>query len=123
MKIEELEQTLKDFNNIPETNKHWNSRIMSYENEYINVVSLDDSNKHNIIDYDKFDKMWSIIYHEKKNFSHLSNYNVFKNLFNAYTSPVYKGKNKGCLAIRIPNMKQCPTIDIALYILNYIFEL
>ena len=123
MKIEGLRQILNDFNDIPETNKHWNSRVMDYENEYIRVVSLDDSNKHTSENYSKFDKMWSIIYSEKQSFINLPSFKIFQNEFNAYISSVNKGKSKGCFAIRIPNMKECPTIEIANQILNFIFNM
>lgn len=122
MNKEELKQILNSFNNIIETNKHWDSRSMTYENDYIKVVSLDDSNKHNSKNYNNFDKMWSIIYSEKKSFINLENFKVFQKEFNAYISPVKKGKSKGCFAIRIPDMKECPTTQIAKEILHFIFN-
>lgn len=51
---------------------------MSYKNDYIEVIRLDDS--------------------------------------------VSRGVNKGCSAIRIPNMKECPTVEIVKTILDFIFE-
>jgi len=96
---------------------------MDYENEYIRVVSLDDSNKHNSENYSKFDKMWSIIYSEKQSFRNLPNFKIFQREFSAYISSVNKGKSKGCFAIRIPYMKECPNIEIANHILNFIFNI
>lgn len=122
MNIKELRKKINEFNDIPETNKNWDSREMNYENEYILVVSLDDSNKHNFADYNKFDKMWSIIYLEKQSFKNLPNFKIFQEEFNAYISSVRKGKNKGCFAIRIPDMKQSPSIKMANEILEFIFN-
>ncbi len=122
MNIEILKQILYIYNNILETNKCWNSRPMTYENDYIKVVSLDDSNNHNSEDYNKFNKMWSIVYSEKQSFIKLENFKLFQNEFNAYISSVNKGKSKGCLAIRIPDMKECPNIEIAKIILDFIFS-
>lgn len=95
---------------------------MSYKNDYIEVIRLDDSNKHNAIDYTKLDKMWSIVYRAKQPFSHLLNFKSFQKEYMAYISPVSRGVNKGCSAIRIPNMKECPTVEIVKTILDFIFE-
>lgn len=56
MNIEELKRLINKHNDIPETNKNWDGRIMSYKNDYIEVIRLDDSNKHNAIDYTKLDR-------------------------------------------------------------------
>ena len=122
MNIEVLKQILHSYNDIIETNKHWDSRPMTYENEYIKVVSLDDSNKHNSEDYNKYDKMWSIVYSMKQTFINLENFKLFQKEFNAYISSVNKGKSKGCFAIRIPDMKECPNTEIAKVILDFIFS-
>lgn len=123
MKIEELKQVLNLFNDISETNKHWEGRQMFYENDYIKIVRLDDSNRHNKYNYNKLDKMWSIVYSAKQPFSHLPNFKIFQKEYNAYISPVLRGENKGCFAIRIPDMKECPNIEIAKQILDFIFDI
>lgn len=122
MSIEELKYILDDFNDIPETNRYWCGREMSYENDYIKVIRLDDSNRHNKHNYNKLDKMWSIVYCAKQPFLHLPNFKIFQKEYNAYISPVLRGKYKGCFGIRIPDMKECPTIEIANKILNFIFN-
>lgn len=121
MNIKVLKQILYNYNDIIETNKHWNSRPMNYENTYIKVVSIDDSNKHNSEDYNKYDKMWSIVYSAKQTFINSENFKLFQKEFNAYISSVNKGRSKGCFAIRIPNMKECPNTEIVTVILDFIF--
>ena len=68
------------------------------------------------------EKMWSIIYLLKKDFSELNNWKHICNTFDLSITEVKKGKNQGCYGIRIRGMKKKPNETIIRMLLDYIFE-
>lgn len=118
-----LLEELKRYKN-GETERSWmmdsKGGSVSFENEYIKLVRIDTSNKW--VGDAEMIKQWSIIFHQKKVFSHLPNYLLLKNNFNIRITPVSKGINKGCYGLRIYEMKKDPNEQIVLAILKFIFN-
>lgn len=95
----------------------------SYNNDFISTICFNHSNKWlgKANDSD-MEKMWSIIYLLKKDFSELNNWKHICNTFDLSITEVKKGKNQGCYGIRIRGMKKKPNETIIRMLLDYIFE-
>lgn len=128
MKIEELNNKMKKYltgeTDVRWTgSRYWNEKeVLFYENNYLKLVEIASSNKWLDKINHKFAKMWSIIFEFKNPFTSLENFKIFKKQYNINITPVYKGRNIGCLAIRIYNMKLEPDNDIVKAILDFIFD-
>lgn len=125
--LESLQEKLSHYNSAKSrTNRSWTMdhwMLTGYQNEYIEVLRIDSSNKwlgrpH----YSEMGKMWSIIVKKKKNFSQLENYIALKHILNIKLTPVTKGTYVGNYGIRIYNMKYEPDREILLSILTFIFS-
>lgn len=103
-----------------EINKGFSETTFNYENEYIKTICFTHSNKW--INDTEMEKMWSIIFSKKKDFSNLHNWKTIEELFKANITEVSKGKHKGCYGLRIHGMKQRPNERIIKEALDYIFE-
>jgi hypothetical protein len=103
--------------------KGFSEKTLVYDNDYITTVCFNHSNKWlGKPNESDMEKMWSIIYIPKKEFSKLNNWKQLCNHFDIIISEVTKGKNKGCYGIRIKGMKKNPNETIIRNILNYIFN-
>ncbi len=107
-----------------ETERSWMMQSKAdsvfFENDYIKLVRIDTSNKW--VGGAEMIKQWSIIYHQKKAFTHLPNYLLLKNNYNIRITPVRTGINKGCYGLRFYEMKKDPNGQIVLAILKFIFN-
>jgi hypothetical protein len=121
MNINKLKNELDAYNNGT-TIRSWimRSNMMVYDNDYISVVRIDSSNKWVL--QNQMIKMWSIIFKQKKDFTHLSNYQQLSRLMNVAITPVTKGTNKDCFGLRIYGMKHEPDTEIIKNILDFIFD-
>lgn len=96
------------------------SQKFSYKNGYIDLVSLDSSNKW--LSSTEMEKQWSIIINKKKEFSSLPNFSLLKERGLLTLTPVNSGENKGCFGIRLYGMKKDPDAEIIKKLLDFIFE-
>lgn len=96
------------------------SQKFSYENDYIELVSLDSSNKW--LSSTEMEKQWSIIIEKKKDFTLLPNFSLLKEQGLLTLTPVNNGANKGCFGIRLYGMKKDPDEGIIKKLLDFIFE-
>lgn len=96
------------------------SQKFSYENDYIELVSLDSSNKW--LSSIEMEKQWSIIIEKKKDFTLLPNFSLLKEQGLLTLTPVNNGANKGCFGIRLYGMKKDPDEGIIKKLLDFIFE-
>lgn len=96
------------------------SQKFSYENDYIELVSLDSSNKW--LSSTEMEKQWSIIVDKKKDFTSLPNFSLLKERGILTLTPVSNGANKGCFGIRLYGMKKDPDEEIIKKLLDFIFE-
>lgn len=96
------------------------SQKFSYENDYIELVSLDSSNKW--LSSTEMEKQWSIIIEKKKDFTLLPNFSLLKEQGLLTLTPVNNGANKGCSGIRLYGMKKDPDEGIIKKLLDFIFE-
>ena len=96
------------------------SQKFSYENDYIELVSLDSSNKW--LSSTEMEKQWSIIIEKKKDFTSLPNFSLLKEQGLLTLTPVNNGANKGCFGIRLYGMKKDPDEGIIKKLLDFIFE-
>ena len=121
MTITELKNELVKYQ-TGDTQRSWKMKNQSieYDNEYINVVRIDSSNKW--IATNEMIKQWSIIIEIKKDFSHLKGFIELSNNSCIKITPVLKGKNEGCYGIRIYNMKLDPDTVIIKKLLDFIFS-
>ena len=120
MTAQDVKRMIDNYN-IGETLRAWTKRdnLVIFENDYISVCRVDSSNKW--VGVNEMEKMWSIIFYLKKDFTMLPNYVELAKILNISVTPVTRGKLEGCYGIRIREMKQEPDRDIVLTILNYIF--
>ena len=104
-----------------ECDRRWKkSQQITYRNEYIELVSLDSSNKW--LSSTEMEKQWSIVVDKKKDFTSLPNYLFLKEDGILKLTPVQNGKNKGCFGIRLYGMKRDPDEEIVNKLLDFIFE-
>lgn len=96
------------------------SQKFLYENDYIELVSLDSSNKW--LSSTEMEKQWSIIIDKKKDFTSLPNFSLLKEQGILTLTPVSNGANKGCCGIRLYGMKKDPDEGIIKKLLDFIFE-
>ena len=96
------------------------SQKFLYENDYIELVSLDSSNKW--LTSTEMEKQWSIIIDKKKDFTSLPNFSLLKEQGILTLTPVSNGANKGCFGIRLYGMKKDPDEGIIKKPLDFIFE-
>ena len=96
------------------------SQKFSYKNDYIELVSLDSSNKW--LSSTEMEKQWSIIIEKKKDFTLLPNFSLLKEQGLLTLTPVNNGANKGCFGIRLYGMKKDPDEGIIKKLLDFIFE-
>lgn len=96
------------------------SQKFSYENNYIELISLDSSNKW--LSSTEMEKQWSIIIEKKKDFTSLPNFSLLKEQGLLTLTPVNNGANKGCFGIRLYGMKKDPDEVIIKKLLDFIFE-
>ena len=96
------------------------SQKFLYENDYIELVSLDSSNKW--LSSTEMEKQWSIIIEKKKDFTSLPNFSLLKEQGLLTLTPVNNGANKGCFGIRLYGMKKDPDEGIIKKLLDFIFE-
>lgn len=120
MKVQDVIKMVDNYKE-GETLRTWIRRknMVKFENEYISVCRVDSSNKW--VGVNEMEKMWSIIFHQKGDFTMLPKYKELAEGLKMSVTPVTRGKLKGCYGIRIREMKQEPDRDIVLTILNYIF--
>ena len=128
MTIEELNEKLEAYI-TGENNRYWvksqyweEKRKLCYENDYLKLVEITSSNKWIDKEHKQLSKMWSIIYRPKKPFMMLENYKTFQKVYNVNITPVKKGINVGCMAIRLYDTKIDPDKFIVKDILDYIFQ-
>lgn len=93
--------------------------MVTFENEYISVCRVDSSNKW--VGVNEMEKMWSIIFHPKKDFTMLPKYKELAEGLKMRVTPIKSSELEGCYGIRIPEMTKEPDRNIVLTILNYIF--
>lgn len=96
------------------------SQKFLYENDYIELVSLESSNKW--LSSTEMEKQWSIIIDKKKDFTSLPNFSLLKEQGILTLTPVSNGANKGCFGIRLYGMKKDPDEGIIKKLLDFIFE-
>lgn len=103
--------------------KGFSETEFSYNNDYISTICFNHSNKWlGKPNASEMEKMWSIIFQPKKDFSELNNWKHLCNAFGFSITEVNKGKNQGCYGIRIRGMKKKPNETIIRMLLDYIFE-
>lgn len=103
--------------------KGFSEKELNYCNEYISAVCFNHSNKWlGKPNESDMEKMWSIIYKPKNDFSNISNWKQLCKHYDVSISEVTKGKNQGCYGIRIKGMKKKPNETIICKILDYIFN-
>ncbi len=123
MKIDELIKKISLYKGKG-TSQFWRmDKDYAYENEYISVKRLDSSNKaggHKVFN----GKQWSIIFMQKKDFSHLTNWQSLKQHLgeDLKITKVTRGRYKDCYGIRLYKMSADPSNEIVTDILNFIFE-
>ncbi len=104
-----------------ETTHGWKSfQDISYENEFISLISVGSSNKW--LSDGGMDKQWSIIVKPKQDFSSLPNFMSLRNKNIVSFTEVRRGENVGCFGIRLYEMSKDPDEEIIIDLLNFIFE-
>lgn len=96
------------------------SQKFSYKNDYIDLISLDSSNKW--LSTTEMEKQWSIIVNKKKEFSSLPSFSLLREQGLLTLTPVNSGENKGYFGIRLYGMKKAPNEEIIRKLLDFIFE-
>lgn len=104
-----------------ETTHGWKSfQDISYENEFISLISVGSSNKW--LSDVEMDKQWSIIVKPKQDFSNLPNFMFLRDKNIVSLTEVRRGENVGCFGIRLYEMSKDPDEEIIINLLNFIFE-
>lgn len=123
MTISDIQRKL-DFYNRPlaDTERSWikTRGMVIYENDFLKVIRVDSSNKW--VAEDEMEKMWSIIFSAKKDFTRLPTYRALQTIINVSVTPVTRGSLKGNYGIRIYGMKRDPDAAIIKSILDFIFS-
>ena len=104
------------------TDKSWrmDRTAIRFENEFIRLVRIDSSN--HWISATEMEKQWGIIIEQKREFLSLPGCRKLMDYYGMKVTPVRTGKNKGCFGLRFYNMKQDPTSEIVVNVLEFIFN-
>lgn len=125
MKIMEVKQLVNELLEFKKRNtkQSWIKNTVFYSNEYIDLISIETSNKHggNTI---YCGKQWSLIINVKKHFVTKDTWLNLKKCLGKDLdfTPVNKGKYKGKYGIRFYRMSDNPNNKVITDILDYLFS-